>query len=277
MIRLLPLLVMLSLVGSAGAGETNLVAQGWAAYRLGEFDRATRFFESAGPTDAAAVYGLATTWAWRRPKEDRGRAEQLYHEVIRLAPASEWAAWSWLGLARLQHVVPVGQEPNYPKVRAAYQAVIDRFPRHPASTEAFLQQQATLVAALNPNEARTALAAMEKFLAEQPQSPYVSAVYSLQAECFQTLGEPAAQLAASLRAWETTEVDPENPRSDAAGTYWKLATLAEFEAGDFATARKFYGKLIAEYPKDQRKFPAKQALARMAELESRLRAEGAPR
>jgi tetratricopeptide (TPR) repeat protein len=278
MMRRWILLAVVSGLLPAGARASDPVRDAWDAYRLGEFDRAVRLFQEGGRTNPAAGYGLATTWAWRRPKEDRLRAEKLYREVIALAPESEWAIWSWLGLARLLHVVPVGQEPDYPKVRAAYQAVIDRFPRHPAGVEALLQQQATLVATLEPADAAAAYRRLGEFLAEQPESPYRSAAHALRADCLATLGRPVERLAESIRAWETREIDPSNPRGAEMGwTYWRLATLAEFEAGDFATARKFYQKLITEYPRDQRVFPAKQALARMAALEERLRAEGARR
>jgi len=60
---------------------------------------------------------------------------------------------------------------------------------------------------------------------------------------------------------------------DKAWRYWKLATVAEFEAGDFDLARKFYRLLIEEYPQDIRKYASRQALERMDRIESRMRAE----
>jgi hypothetical protein len=71
---------------------------------------------------------------------------------------------------------------------------------------------------------------------------------------------------------ETRERDPTNPRTDFSSAYWAIATRAEFREGDFEVARRYYGKLMAEYPTDMRAFGAGLALKRMDEVEARLRA-----
>lgn len=122
-----------------------LVSEGWTAYRLSEFQNAQLAFESArqnadrGSDDwAMATYGLATTWNLRRPGEDPALAAELYKEILAAAPASPMIPWTELALARQQHLVPVGQEPDYPAVNAALQHILDRFPGHLAAKEAFL-------------------------------------------------------------------------------------------------------------------------------------------
>ncbi|HPY62737.1 MAG TPA: hypothetical protein PLJ22_06290, partial [Kiritimatiellia bacterium] len=55
--------------------------------------------------------------------------------------------------------------------------------------------------------------------------------------------------------------------------YWNLATIAEFEVGDFDLARHYYNKLLEAYPTDIRVYGCKQALARMDALEAQIRAE----
>ncbi len=246
----------LGLVGAvwltaAARGET---LPGWEAYRQGEFDRAARLFAAAGTNDAAAVYGLATTWELRRPGEDAARAERLYRQVIALAPASDEAAWSWLALARLG--------------KATYREVFEKLPSHAAGEEAFLFWQADRLTQPRP-EAAGVLADLEKFLAERPQSPYRSAVWGLIGHCCRVLGRKEKLLEAALQSWRTAEVDPMNPVRDLAGTYWQIATIAQFDVGDFKMAREYYRKLIAEYPTDQRVFPARQELERMDAAEGR--------
>ena len=55
--------------------------------------------------------------------------------------------------------------------------------------------------------------------------------------------------------------------------YWYIAVVAEFEVGDFETARKYYRLLMTEYPRDRRNFGAKTAIERMDALEEKLRKE----
>jgi len=78
---------------------------------------------------------------------------------------------------------------------------------------------------------------------------------------------------AVIEALERKEIDPTNPYSDNAWPYWDIATVAEFEVGDFETARKYYQMLIDGYPTDTRKYPAKQALKRMDKLEAEIQKE----
>lgn len=276
-------MLVAGLSGRAGAAEDPgfLVNRAWQDFMGGEFDTAARGFEatirSAGkdaPERLLALYGLASVWNLRGSGPDPVRAEKLYREVIAAAPKSDAAAWSLLALARMKHLVATGVEPDYPAVRKAYGEVIAAFPGHPAAEEAFIHSQATLVATLAPADATTALAALQTFLKSNPAPKFSSPAWGLVAECHRTLGDPDARLRAELESLRTREIDPTNPWSDHAAVYWKIATIAEFEAGDFRVARTHYKKLIEEYPTDNRKFGAKQALIRMDEQERRLRGGG---
>jgi tetratricopeptide (TPR) repeat protein len=271
--------------GGGEGADSERLARGWNRYRLREFSLALKEFDAvaqrAEPGSAnhlAALYAQATTWNLRRPEQDTARAERLYRQVIALAPTNDLAAWSWLALARMK-ALPVGGEipPLQPQIEA-YQEVINRFPFHPAGEEAFLHQQAARLE--EPDEARTreVLAALETFLREHPQSPWCSAVYGLMGHCCTVLGLKERRLESVFAAWRTAEIDPATPPSarDLSWFYWQVATLAEFETGDFAVAREYYRKLIAEYPTEQRVFVAKQELKRMDELEERIRRQGKP-
>ena len=251
---------------------------GWDYFRLAEFSLAVKTFEHGAAVagtnavdQAQALYGLATTWALRRPGEDPDRAVELYRRAIAAAPTSDLAAWSLLALARLQHAAAaVKDEADSAAVRRAYQDVIDRFPMHPAGEEAFLFQQAITLAVPQPATARPVVAAVLDFLKTHPQSPYRLAAWKMVAHGYQILGDSANRLAAMLEILRAAEADVEAP-TDHAGDYWGIATLAEFECGNFAVAREYYRKLIAEYPTDQRIFIAKRELQHMDEVEARLR------
>jgi len=259
------------------------IAAAWDNYRSGDFATAVRGFERARAQSAQgsddnlmALYGLGTTWDLRRPEEDRGLAETYYRKVAELGPKSDLAAWSLFAIARMKHLPPIGQEPDYAAVRAAYQEVIDRYPDHPAAEEAFLYLQTTWLATFSKKDAQTAKEALENYLRMHPQTKYRSSIYGLIGSACATLGQAAERTALSIKALESIEIDPTNPKRDKSGVYWSIATDAEFNAGDFDTARAYYNKLIQEYPIDQRVFPAQLALARMNAMEAKIRAESEP-
>jgi len=251
---------------------------GWDAYGTGDYARAIQLFEAAAKSPESSdahlqgLYGLASVWNFRRPGQDAAKAATLYGEIASRAPKHELAAWSLLALARMKHVVPVDEEPNFDAVRKAYQECIDRFPNHAAGEEAFIYQQSTYVAKLSPADAQKAATALEVFIAQHAKSPFISAAWLLLGEAYGILKQPEKALRARVRSLETEEEDPLGP-PDRAIAYWQVASMAEFDAGDFATARIYYNKLIAEYPNDMRLFAAKTALKRMDDLETKIKAE----
>jgi tetratricopeptide (TPR) repeat protein len=252
--------------------------EGWDAYGTGEYPRAASLFEAAAKSaensDAhwQGLYGQACVWNFRRPGQDAQKAAALYSEIATRAPKHDLAAWSLLALARMKHVVPVDEEPDFAIVRKAYQDCIDRFPTHAAGEEAFIYQQSTYVAKLSSDDAQKAASALETFIAQHAKSPFVSAAWLLLGEAYGILKQHEKALQARVHSLETEELDPLSP-PDRAIAYWQTASIAEFDAGDFTTARTFYKRLIDEYPNDMRLFAAKTALKRMDELEAKLKAE----
>jgi hypothetical protein len=257
-----------------------LLEKGWYDYGQGDFDLAIERFEAVvatAPKDSSehfdALYGLATTWNLRRPKQDTELASEFYEQIIAEAPDSDLAAWSRLALARIKHLVPVGQDPDYDAVRSAYEDVITQHPDHLAAGEAFLYLQATYLQEMTPASARKVAKDVQQYIADNPDSPFLSPCYSILATCYEVLNQPEKRLQCELKAYEYAEVDPTNPFQDNSWRYWMLATLAEFGAGDFDTARTYYKKLLEEYPLDIRKYAVMQALERMDKLEEEIRNE----
>ena len=256
-----------------------LIGDGWTAYRLSEFQNAALAFEGAragaepGSDEwAMATYGLATTWDLRRPGENPKLATELYREILAAAPEGPMAPWTELALARQQHLVPVGQEPDYAAVNKAYQHIMEKFPGHLAAKEAFLYLQSIQLAKLEPKTSREAAAKLLDF-ATREQKEFLSPAWSLLAVAYNTLNEQEQRLHAEKTSFETTEVDPSDPFIEFAWAYWNLATIAEFEVGDFALARTYYNLLLEKYPTDIRVYGCKQALERMDALEAKIRAE----
>ena len=262
------------------AGDAaSLIRDGWTAYRLSEFKNALLAFETAraraergSDAWAMATYGLATTWDLQRPGEDPALATQLYREILAAAPDSPMIPWTELAVARQQHLVPVGQEPDYDAVNAAYRHIMEKFPGHLAAKEAFLYLQSIQLAKLDPQTSRAAEKNLREFAAREKKE-FLSPAWSLLAVAYQTLGDQEKRLEAEKNSFETTEVDPSDPFLEFAWAYWNLATIAEFEVGDFDLARRYYSLLLETYPTDIRVYGCKQALARMDALEAKIRAE----
>lgn len=259
----------------------ELIRRGWERYRLGDFDLTVSDFDDAlaavpeGDSRRPMIlYGLGTVWNLRTPvtRQKPDLAASFFRQAIEADPNGKLAAWSALALARVQHLVPVGREPDYPKVRKAYQDVIDRYPGHLAADEAFIYLQSTVAATMEVQASRQAVRDLEHFIETHPQSGFLNAAYALLAVCYETLNDPERRLAAEIRAIDTKEIDASNPKQENSWEYWKIATIADFEVGDFPTARRFYRRLIEEYPQDVRRFAAEHALERMDEIERKLAA-----
>jgi len=258
----------------------TLLKQGWHSYQLGEFKKAIDSFQVAleitpttDPLTPDILYGLATTWNLRRPGQDPDLAADYYNQISEKYPDSELAGWALLAIARIQHLVPVGKDPDYEQVRKAYQDVIQNYPNHQAADEAFLYLQASRVQELKEVSALQVIEDVTTFIETTPNSKFISPCYSILSTCYEVLDQPEKRLQAELAAYETAEIDPTNPFQDNSWRYWMLATLAEFGIGDFETARTYYQKLLDDYPQDIRKYAAKQALIRMDNIEEQIRQE----
>ena len=283
----LALVVALSLA-CMGCGRSQRLETGadplsnaWNYYRLNEFKKAADLFQSivdsTKPGDAPhieALYGLATTWNRRLPQPDQDKvlAKSLYEKILELDPKGPVAPWADLGLARMTHLVPVGEEADYAIVRPAYQRIMERYPNHLAAREALIYYVATKVASMETNQLEEAIVDLKGFVSNTNDTTFFKSAYSLLAVCYNALGRQAERLDAEINSFNNTEIDPTNPFNEFSWQYWNIATIAEFEVGDFETARLYYRKLLDEYPRDRRIHGVKTALKRMDDMEAKLRA-----
>jgi tetratricopeptide (TPR) repeat protein len=265
---------------SMDVNPSALLETGWTQYRMGEYRQAIEAFETvrrnAPPTEPhhrMALYGLATTWNLRLPSgdQDKQTARELYARVVELAPEDDLAAWSLLGMARMLHLVPVGQDPDYAAVRQAYATAYAQHPDHYAGQEAFIYNQAVLVQTWEAAEVERAAADLRGFVERHPDSALLSAAYEVLASAYEVLRQPSERLDALVAGLDALIVTPDNPTQENSWRYWRIATLAEFEVGNFEIARRFYNRMLTEYPQDIRRYGAQSALLRMDALEAKLR------
>jgi len=257
------------------------ISSAWLQFRMGEYNQAIKRFQMVldgvpenSPERIQALYGLACThWLKQLPYGDKATAAELFNEIITKSPDSEYAAWSTLALVRMQHIVISGTTPDYPVVRKLYQQVYDKYPKHTAGHEAFIYMIGTYLAAFTKEDAEYAKGKLDEFIKDNPNSPFISSAWGLYARACQNLNLKQERLDAMLKELEKREIDPRNPFMDNSSAYWAIASVAEFEVGDFDTARKYYRMMLKEYPRERRNFGANKAIERMDAMEEKLREE----
>jgi outer membrane protein assembly factor BamD (BamD/ComL family) len=254
------------------------IREAWERYRFSEFNAALRIFHSleisqrpGSEAHLQSLYGQASCWNHRRDGRDIARAISYYSAVIAQAPASPLAAWCALDIVRAKHLAPADQELDYSQLAREYEEVYRKYPDTPAGEEAFLRRIGLSVPTADEDRARKNLDDIEAFLQTHPKTPFLSPLYTLMAESCHTINEEDRRLAYMIEALKTREVDPTTPFFELSTAYWNIAYAAEFEAGNFAIAREYYHRLMAEFPRESRIFAARQALVRMDAVETALR------
>ena len=277
---------------SSTLGPQELLERAWREFRLEDFDLAQRDFdlalaklnaqkpstpaeeESNKKLRANATYGLGLVASLGHHGENPARTTRLLQEVIGLSPHSDMAAWAALALAREQYLpVTSDAREDVTKIKANYAQVMADYPGTPAADEAFVYMQALSIQSLAPGQIREAIKAIEGFLAAHPQPRYLASLCTLEARGYRVLNEQGKALEMLIKAAKNKEIDPTNPQQDNAMDYYAIGLAAQYDVGDFATAREYYGKFLKDYPKDQKAFTVQVHLQRMAETEQRIAAE----
>jgi tetratricopeptide (TPR) repeat protein len=279
---------LMLLFGGCGSEKTSFspdeqIREGWAKYRLGEFDSAVRIFKSVQESEPEgsqhhlqALYGEASCWNHRRDRRDLERARVGYRTVIERVPEDPLAAWCALDIVRTRHLAPADQPIDYDNLTRDYADVYRRYPNTLAGEEAFLYESSLPLPRADAQQARAILERVEAFLLAHPKTPYLSHFYGIIAECYRKMDDQHRRIEYLIKALNSREVDPSSPIDDRSTAYWNIAYAAEFDAGNFSLARKYYKRLMNEYPQDVRIFGVRKALERMDLIEAALRAGASP-
>jgi hypothetical protein len=179
--------------------------------------------------------------------------------------------WTELALARQQHLVPVGQEPDYAAVNAAYRHIMEKFPGHLAAKEAFLYLQSIQLAKLEPQSTRAAARSCGVRRPREEGIPQPRLVPAGR-------GLPHAQRAGKrLHAEKTPSKPPRwippTPSSNSPGPTGTSPPSPNSKSAISPSPARYYNLLLEKYPTDIRVYGCKQALERMDALEAKIRAE----
>ena len=269
--------------GGVSSPEEEL-SRGWRAVRLQEFGEAegafTAALEEVRGEDAEAVHlrvnatyglGLIASLAHHGEGDAAARARDLFNQVIRLDPKSDEAAWAGLGLIRDDQVDVVFQDGGVERGDRMYAAFIAAHPHTAAGEEAFVDQMALHVQTQKAEEEGFAISAIGEFLRENPGTREKSGLYALLSKAHRARGEFPEALAAAIASVEAKEIDPANPVQNNISEYYRIGMMAQYDVGDFATARKYYRLFLKEYPRDLRAFNVKRMLLHLDATEAALR------
>ena len=258
--------------------------QGWQAYRLGDYEKATRLFdwsERLATNEAdriRGVYAQADVWNFKSPGKDAKKAANLYRRVAAEDAAGNWAPWEALALVRQKQLDPkdIDKFPDLEMLEREYGGVMQNYPGHDAADEAFLYLQVARLVQTEDAPLKTAVEELEKWVEARKDSPYLSFGQAMLAHGYLLQGRGRKHIDALMAGVETANAQARNenlPQGDQAGNYFKIAMAAQFDAGNFELARKYYHLLMEESPTDQRVFVAEQHLAKMAAFEEEVRRE----
>jgi len=256
--------------------------EGWNYYRLTEFNLAQKYFEvsmklATNETQRIrALSSLADVWNYRSPGQDRDKAAEIYRQVIEQDAAKAWAPWAALALARQTLWKAIDQFPDLAVMEEAYGGIMRDYPGTQAAEEAFLYLQTVRIAQLDDTVLDKAVAELEEWVVANPDSKLLSRAYGMLGHAYHLRREGVKYIAALAKSAEIEKIQGQNenvPQQDQSEAYFKMGTAAQFDAGDFEMARKYYGMLIEETPTDQRVFIAEQHMAEMDKYEASVREE----
>jgi tetratricopeptide (TPR) repeat protein len=262
----------------------------WTQFRLNEFADAEQSFAAAlghlsgdDPETihlrANAIYGLALLASLAHHDEDpaqSARARELFGRVIALAPKSDEAAWSALAIIRDEQVSAAFDNGDIAAADKRYGDFITQYPCTPAAEEAFVDQMALHVQTGDPSEESRVVTAIKDHLRGNPDTPEKSALYHLLSKAHYARREFSDALAAAVASVNAKEIDPNNPAQNNISEYYRIGMMAQYDVGDFATARKYYALFLKEYPRDLRAFNVKRMLQHLDATEAALRAGKTP-
>ena len=261
----------------AKASDRELLASAWAYFKLSEFSEAQRNFarvieqakdKASFESRVQAEYGLAAITAMGS-EADSAKAVPQFQQVINELPHSDLAGWSQLAMVRMtQQAIGTDTPDARKKLDADYRAVIETYRGQPPADEAFVHLQALRLIPLDRDAARQVNADITAYLNRGTR--YVSALYNLRAISHQLCDEYQASFDDRTASIASQEKDPQNPMQIDAGLLYAMGVSAQFDLGDFATARQYYQRFLDLYPTEQRSFTVKLLMKNMDHVEASL-------
>ena len=265
----------------------KLLAAGWNELDLVDYRKAQKTFEQAlarRPTvaqKAEALFALGHLWQYRQPGGDLGKAKRLYEQVASELADTPAGPLATLALARLADTPPYEKDRLREQARRLYRAIIDRYSDHFVAEEAVLRLAMTYLEELGNAEVEDVGAKLlTDFLARKPES-FLAPVMRWE---LGNLHFNRTEYRRAVREWIAADtLDAKAPEGRAmstvarAGLYFRIAKVSEKHLKDYATAAKWYEKIVTDVRRENRYYIAKVSAERCRKLAAQAAAEAASR
>jgi TolA-binding protein len=274
-------------VRAASDPAARLLAAGWNELDLVNYPKAQRTFEQvlrSIPTPAQkaeAMFALAHLWQYRQPGADLGKAKRLYEDVVGELGEAPAAPLALMALARMADAPEYEKDRNRKRARELYREIIDRYRGHFLAEEAVLRLAMTYLEELgNVQVENVGVKLLRDFLARKPESSLAPVMHWELGNLYFNRREYRQ----AVREWIAADaLDAKAPEGRAmstvarAGLYFQIAKVNEKHLKDYATAAKWYEKIVTDVRRENRYYVAKVSAERCRKLAAQAPAKAASR
>lgn len=264
-----------------------LLKRGWGELDLVNYPKAQKTFEQvlrgapAAAQRAEAMFALAHLWQYRQPGADLARAKELYEGVTRDLPETPAAPLALMALARVADAPPYETDRKPAEARQLYRRIIERYADHFIADEAVLRLAMTYLEELGNAEVEdVGVKLLTDFLARKPES-FLAPVMRWE---LGNLHFNRKEYRRAVREWIAADtLDAKAPEGRAmstvarAGLYFRIAKVSEKRLKDYATAAKWYEKIVTEVRRENRYYVAKVSAERCRKLAAQAASKPAPK
>jgi tetratricopeptide (TPR) repeat protein len=252
---------------AAGRAEATRVA--WREVGFLNFAQARPVFRTARQTATPgsaewldATLGLAVCLHHGQPDVpyEKQRAAELYEEILAVEGEPREKPLALLYRARLADEIDYHRdEPDLEQAEALYRRLMESYPKHPLAQEAALHVAQLRIYKTEKADARAAATEFRTWVEAHPGNPLESIQWLALAGAHNSVfNDPAAALEACKQA-EAAGL-PRMMRRDQ--FLWTTATFAE-RAGDRATARRYFARIIEEEPRSSYGYEAQLRIRKL--------------
>ena len=264
--------ILLCWVGAMAAraegAKDPLLVEAWNEFRAGRNNEAAARFTAVvdrhpgkSPVRLQALYGYALAMGYSLPSPKVQEALAALKTVVDADPQGEIAPWAILEMGNL--VIDRSRASN-PVAAAHFQRVLTEFPGSPAADEAALKFAGAKIAEGNRESVLQGINALEAHLAQRPNNPAAVVMHLRLDYAYCVILQDYAN---SLRHAEAVCRLRLRDPFRWSRQLWHTAELHRRFSGDRERAAHFYRMILAEAPRSEHAWPARQRLAEWGMLD----------
>ncbi len=219
---------------------------------------AVRQAEDSGERDGVqALYGLALSYRYKQPGEDKAKARDYFNELVTKYPQNTIAAWALLELGIMENVYT---DKGRLEARSYFLRLMEAYPESLAIHETALRLADTYLGKiLDPTDIQEGLSILEKHIDRYPDNPLVGSMhYRVGYFYFACLQDYEKSLPHSIANSRLRMEDPYRWPED----YWHTA-MNFMRLNRVEEAIPWFEKIYQERPTSREAHPAREMVARI--------------